>query len=316
MNHSNSAEPKLSEETVGTIVDIQRFAVHDGPGIRTLVFLKGCPLRCQWCANPESINPQPELGFYSKDCNICGKCVIICPQGAVSLDKEHRLSVDRGLCNHCGRCVSVCFPHALFMYGCQQSAAGVFSEVKKDMPFYATSAGGVTISGGEPLSQASFVKALFALCHEVGIHTAMETCGFAPSNIFRDILGFTDYCLFDLKCMDTEIHKHLCGQDNALILENARILSRSGVPFIFRVPVIPRVNDNPENLTSIGIFIKESGLKHCEVELMPYHRLGTPKYDSLGREYLLRQVGPPTISELEAVKTIFERTGVRCMIRS
>lgn len=294
----------------GLIFDIQRFSVHDGPGIRTLVFLKGCPLRCRWCANPESMNSHPELGFIRSECNSCGKCAAICPRSAITLDPEHKPSINRKLCDNCGRCIEVCFSHALIMYGRRISAGEVLNEVKKDLAFYSTSGGGVTVSGGEPLSQSLFVKALFSLCHQNGINTAMETSGFAPSPVFKEILGLTDFVLFDLKCLDPKMHKDLCGRSNELILENARILSRSGVPFIFRIPLIPGYNDSRENLTAIGNFVKSLNSPGCRVEFMPYHRLGTIKYEYLGREYPLQDAMPPNTVEFQNSKAVLENMGV------
>ena len=302
------------EKTKGIVFDIQRFAVHDGPGIRTLVFFKGCPLRCQWCANPESINPNPELAFIKSLCNSCGKCRVACPREAVSIDTNGRPSIDRKLCDNCGQCLEVCFPRALILYGQEQSAAEVFAEVEQDMIFYSSSQGGMTLSGGEPLSQPSFASSIFTLCHRRGIHTAIETSGFAPSNVFREILALADHILFDLKCMDTKVHEQICGRTNSLILENARILANSGKPFNFRVPLVPGLNDTQENLTALGLFLKGLSLPSCEVELLPYHRLGTTKYDYLDREYGLREIIPQTSTEIQSTKTFLEKFGVHCVI--
>ncbi len=292
------------------VLDIQRFSVHDGPGIRTLVFLKGCPLRCRWCANPESVNFKPELGLIRAECNSCGACVPACPRAAVSLDEDRKPVIDRELCDNCGKCIDVCFPHALIMYGRLRSAQDVFEEVKRDMPFYAASGGGMTVSGGEPLSQPEFVKALFTLAHEAGIHTAVETAGCVPPAVFKEILPLADYVLFDLKCFDPQLHRDLCGRDNRLILANARALAASGLPFIFRIPVIPGCTDSPENISAIADFVKEIKPGGCTVELMPYHRLGTLKYEYLGRKYSLQEAAPPGKAELEALKSILEIRGI------
>ncbi len=303
-----------ARKTTGTIFDIQRFAVHDGPGIRTLVFLKGCPLRCLWCANPESVNPQPELGFIKANCDGCGKCLAACPQQAISLDDESRPAIARERCNNCGQCSMDCSPHALIVYGREQSAEEVFNEVKRDNVFYRSSGGGVTVSGGEPLQQASFVKSLFSICREAGIPTALETCGFAPASILKEVLKLTDYVLFDLKCMDAEAHARLTGRSNAMILENARVVAGSGVAFRFRMPFVPGLNDNPENLGQIGLLIKDLDTDKPEIELMPYHRMGLTKYDALGKDYGLRHIAAPTAAELQAAKAAFEKVGVTCLV--
>ncbi|MBN2240626.1 MAG: glycyl-radical enzyme activating protein [Dehalococcoidales bacterium] len=308
----NSENPDIT----GSVFDVQHFAIHDGPGIRTLVFLKGCPLCCQWCANPESLDPQPDLGFFPVNCNLCGKCFPVCTSKAIIPDEERIPNIDRNLCDSCGECVKVCIPQALIMYGRRIPVSEVFTEVQQDLPFYIQSGGGVTVSGGEPLQQPAFVKTLFRLCREAGIHTALETSGFAPAGIFREIIAATDYIFFDIKCISPELHRRYCGQDNALILENAGILSRSGIPFMFRLPLVPGINDDEENLKSIITFLKGLKLEHSEIEVMPYHRLGVNKYASLGKEYLLQDVMTHELAELEAVKALFTRSGITCYIDS
>jgi pyruvate formate lyase activating enzyme len=304
----------IGRETRGTVFDIQHFAVHDGPGIRTLVFFKGCPLSCKWCANPESINPHPELGFIKSLCNGCGKCRVSCPQHAVSLNTEGKPTINRKACDNCGQCVDVCFPQALIMYGREQSAGEVFDEVKQDAKYYSESGGGVTLSGGEPFGQPSLARSVLGLCREAGIHTALETSGFAPNELFKEMLSLTDHIMFDLKLMDSKIHETLCGRPNGLILENARIVASSGIPVNFRVPLLPGLNDTEGNLGALANFLKDSGIPKCEVELLPYHRLGTPKYEYLDREYMLGSIVPQTPGELRKAKTFLEECGVSCAV--
>jgi pyruvate formate lyase activating enzyme len=304
----------IGRETRGTVFDIQHFAVHDGPGIRTLVFFKGCPLSCKWCANPESINPHPELGFIKSLCNGCGKCQASCPQHAISLNTQGKPALDRKACDNCGQCLDVCFPHALIMYGREQSANEVFEEVRQDSAYYSNTGGGVTLSGGEPLSQPSFASSILALCREAGIHTALETSGFAPGRLFKEILSLTDHIMFDLKLMDSKTHEVFCGRPNGPILENARIVASSAIPVIFRVPLVPGLNDAEANLGALANFLKDSGIPQCEVELLPYHRLGTPKYENLGREYTLGSLIPQTPAALRKAKTFLEEHGVSCTV--
>lgn len=303
-----------TRSTTGMVFDIQRFAVHDGPGIRTLVFLKGCPLQCQWCANPESLNPQPEIGFIKANCDRCGKCPAVCSKQAIVLDKQGEPVVARELCDNCGECSRVCTTHALIVYGRERSAQEVFDEVKRDNVFYRSSGGGVTLSGGEPLRQASFVNALFAICREAGIHTALETCGYASTGQLQEVLKLTDHVLFDLKCMDEETHVRLTGRSNATILENARLVAGSGIDFRFRMPFIPGLNDKPDNLAATALFIKKLCIDKCEIELMPYHRMGIAKYDAVGKEYGIRHITPPTAADLQVAKSAFEKAGVTCLV--
>jgi pyruvate formate lyase activating enzyme len=304
-------EKSSLDDSQGMVFDVQRFSVHDGPGIRTLVFLKGCPLHCRWCANPESVNPFPELAYRIEECNSCGKCLAVCPHQALALTAENKIRIDRQLCDNCGSCLEVCYPHALFIYGKSQQAAGIFKEIKKDMTFYSVSSGGVTVSGGEPLLQPAFVKSIFNLCHENKIPTAIETSGYSSPEVFQDILGITDFVLFDLKCYDSAVHEKLCGKNNRLILENAAILARSGKPFLFRIPLIPVYNNTRENLAGIASYIKNLGPDQPRVELMPYHRMGAGKYEYLGRPYLLTAIAAPSEAEIQAAKAVFEQSGIR-----
>ncbi len=301
------------KEIEAVVFNIQRFCLHDGPGIRTTVFLKGCNLHCQWCDNPESIDQAPELGLARVNCSQCGKCVPACRKQAIAIASDGMPRIDRVHCDACGDCIPACVPEALAVYGKRRSLEEVFREVLRDKDFFAPD-GGVTVSGGEPLRQPAFVAALFKLCREAGISTAIETCGFAPSAALREVLEFTDLVLFDLKNMDTERHRQLTGQPNDLVLSNARIAAAVPSRVRFRMPLIPGLNDGGKNIKATAAFLK--GLLHGEgsIELMPYHRLGMGKYEALDRVYCLAQVPSATIEALESARQAFELAGVHCLV--
>lgn len=301
----------MSDES-SVIFNIQRFCVHDGPGIRTTVFLKGCPLRCQWCDNPESMNPVPELGFASARCNECGKCAGACPEGAIEVDDDGIPIIDRKRCTACGECVSVCIPEALAIYGKSRTLDEVVEEARKDEGFYGLD-GGVTVSGGEPLAQPSFVTALLKRCHLAGISTAIETSGYAPQESLKQILNVTDIVMFDLKHMDSVEHRKLTGKSNERILKNARLVA--GLPNVqFRMPLIPGKNSSLENIQATAEFLREIQGAEASLELMPYHRLGKGKYEALGRIYPLENLGSLEPELIESVQKSFEKLGVRCLV--
>ena len=305
------------EPTVkGVIFDIQRFTLHDGPGVRTLVFLKGCPLRCQWCANPESNNPKPELGFMHSRCKKCGDCVAACPEHAIAIDETGMPCIDRRSCTNCGVCTTVCLPRSLIIYGREITVEEAHKEVRRDKIFYEGSGGGVTVSGGEPLQQFSFVKALFKVCHEDGISTCLETSGFASTQIIEELLPLTDDILFDLKHLDPAIHERFTGVPNKLILENARRVVKSGVSVLFRCPIIPGINDTLENIRETAHFIIELQDKTAAIELLPYHRMGVVKYEALDRTYPLKELDTllPDSNHLKSIQCTYEELGVRCRI--
>ena len=199
--------PEPEGERLGLVFNIQKFAVHDGPGIRTTVFFKGCPLRCRWCANAESMHPKPELGFIRSICDGCGRCIEVCPEGAIGLSDTGTVTIDRDRCSVCGKCVEVCGPNALTVYGKRYSAAEVLEKVLRDKAFYDGSGGGITASGGEPLLQADFVSMLFRMSREAGLHTCLDTCGCASPETIKKVLEYTDFVLFDLKQMDPDVHR-------------------------------------------------------------------------------------------------------------
>lgn len=268
----------------GNIFNIQRYSTHDGPGIRTTVFLKGCPLRCFWCQNPESQPIEPVLLLNREHCTGCGRCVDQCPQGAISMDAEHRSTVDREACRVCGKCAAKCLNRARSVSGKVYTLENVMEIILKDANIYRNSGGGVTVSGGDPVLQHEFAYSLLNACKQQCIHTAIETSGYCGESIFKKLLSVTDYVFFDLKCMDPQLHIQGTGVSNMPILNNARILAHSGREVRFRTPLIPGYNDTDENILATRRFITdELGLSPDCAELLRYNPYGEDKYDRLGR---------------------------------
>jgi pyruvate formate lyase activating enzyme len=296
------------------VTNIQGYSIHDGPGIRTVVFLKGCALECRWCSNPECIAPRPEVGFFKTLCVKCGKCAHVCSAGALVYEKGKFPNIDRGRCTGCGACSDVCAYKALVLYGKPMTAAEIFDAVKRDKMFYDASGGGVTVSGGEALLQPQLVQDVFRRCREVGIHTCIETAGNASGSAFKQILPFTDYILFDLKIMNPEKHLQYTGKPNSLILANAKIAAESGVVTLFRMPLIPGINDDSQNIRETAEFLQSLGNLACRIELMPYHRLGKGKYESLDIHYSLPDIPAPGPQQVASVKKAFEDEGIICTI--
>jgi pyruvate formate lyase activating enzyme len=297
----------------GIIFNIQRYSIDDGPGVRTTVFLKGCPLCCLWCSNPESINPMPEVAYRYSSCKRCGTCVGACPNGAITLD-EDGIHIDRKNCRMCGTCVSVCVPEALKISGKKMSVEEVFKIVKKDNDYYEASGGGLTCSGGEVLAQPEFVAALFQRCREAGIHTCADTAGWGSREAMETILEYCDLVYFDLKHMDAAEHKKLCGQSNELILNNMMLIAEQKVPVVLRVPLIPGCNDSEENITAIAETAARI-VKDAPVHILPYHRYGENKYRMLDMKYPLETMETPTAEALERAVKIIESFGFRCEIK-
>ena len=306
---------KKSETKLGAVLNIQFFNLHDGTGVRTVVFLKGCPLKCRWCSNPETINSIPELGLNRILCNECGKCLDVCPENALTSDDEGVIQIDRDKCNICGECVTVCLPEALTVYGKKMTAQEVFKEVSRDKMFYDGTGGGVTISGGEPLNQPRFLSAVLELCRKDGIHTCVETSGFAKPKVLEKVLPFVDSILFDLKHMNSQTHKELTGQYNEIILSNAMKVTDSDTWVLFRIPLIPGLNDSPENIQQTALFVNGLQKENVQgIELMPYHRIGAGKYETLDRSYLLNGLTPPDAIYVELVRKQFEDFGLKCTV--
>ncbi|MFH1107769.1 MAG: glycyl-radical enzyme activating protein [Planctomycetota bacterium] len=273
----------------GLVLNIQRYSIHDGPGIRTTVFLKGCPLRCSWCHNPESQNSAPEVLLFPARCVRCGACLDACPNGAIAQAAAN----DRLRCVRCGTCTDVCPSGARRLAGRSLSVGDVFHAVDKDRLFYDESGGGVTFSGGEPLMQAEFLTACLRACRDRGYHTAVDTCGHAPTTQLLDVAAETDLFLYDLKLMDAQRHEEFLGVSNELILENARVISARGVPIWLRFPLIPGMNDDKDNLAALGRFARSlPTVQHLDV--LPYHGLGSDKYARIGRANTMGVTPTPT----------------------
>jgi len=292
------------------IFDIQRFSLHDGPGIRTVVFFKGCPLRCRWCQNPEGLRPFPELAFYAGRCVEARACAPVCPRGAIVYDGAGRLRWEA--CDHCGVCAQACPSGALQVVGRHYTVDELLAQVVRDRVFYEASGGGITASGGEPTLQIEFLVAFLRRCKESGLHTALETCGWTNWEQLASVLPFCDLVLYDVKAIDANLHRQLTGQDNTRILENLRRCAAAGVALIPRVPLIPTLTAQPQNLNDIARFIREVGL--TVVHLLPYHRLGEAKLARLNSP--LSPLSLPTLStrEVEERADVFRAMGLTTVV--
>jgi glycyl-radical enzyme activating protein len=274
--------------TTGLVLSIDRCSLHDGPGIRTTVFLKGCPLHCLWCHNPESISTKPELFFMDDRCSRCGACVTACPNGCHTVtDAMH--TVDRRACVACGRCVQACPMSALQIKGKPMAVEDVMAEVVKDRVYYEESGGGLTISGGEPLLQIDFTAALLAAARAQSIHTCVETCGHVSWDRFERILPVTDLFLYDCKATDPVRHREFTGASDDLIRENLNRVLASGKSVILRCPLVPGVNDDDAHLQGIAA-LSQSHAGIVGVEVMPYHAMARAKYGRIGKAYTLSAI--------------------------
>jgi len=287
----------------GTIFDIQRFSLHDGPGIRTTVFFKGCPLRCLWCHNPESINPELELAFYIHKCIGCNSCVSVCPTGALQNNNLKRKKYNKEVCRFCWKCAEACPSEALKVQGKRYRVEEVLTEVLRDLPFYKQSNGGITLSGGEPTFQFDFCLALLEACKENDIPTALDTSGFVLWERLEELSPFVDIFLYDIKHMDSSEHKRLTGVPNEIILENLLRLDKVGKPIEIRIPVIPGYNDSEENITALSTFLKRfNSVKR--VKLLSYHKLGLSKPWLFDSRRGILDLEPPKKEKMERIKRI------------
>jgi len=291
----------------GTIFDIKKYAIHDGPGIRTTVFFQGCPLLCWWCHNPESQSRTPVLLYRRNRCVLCGTCVETCPQSGISINKV--AITNQGKCDVCGECAEVCYYGAREVSGREMTVAEVLAEIERDVPFYDQSGGGVTFSGGEPLLQHRFLLTLLRECKKRAIHTVVDTSGFAAWDVIERIRDDIDLFLYDLKLMDDVRHKQYTGVSNELILNNLRRLAEGGSQIFVRIPLIPGINDDAENLTQCAAFIT-SLPTITGIELMGYHDIAAAKYEALGEDYPLLGTVPPTEEEMQIAASYFEEKGL------
>ena len=299
-----------SAAMTGLIFDIKKFTVHDGPGIRTTVFMKGCPLRCAWCHNPESISLKPVLAQFARNCIGCGKCIQNCPQQGITRG-ETQVIIPRGICLACGSCAKECYAEALVLQGREMTVEAVITEVEKDRPFYDNSGGGMTLSGGEPLFQLEFTEAVLKMAKERGLHTVVDTCGFVAWASYERVLPYVDLVLFDIKGVDAERHLAHCGQDNALIHENLRRMLAAGQAVIVRSPIVPGHNAEIEDAEALAQFLL-SLPSVPPVELLRYHRLGEGKYASLGLPEPILKPDPPSEAQMQELCGVLTKHGIVC----
>ena len=297
----------------GVIFDIQKFSVHDGPGIRTLVFFKGCGLNCLWCSNPEGQKDDSQLMLYPERCIDCFNCAEVCPTGATSLI-NNKIRFNRELCNDCGICADSCPAEARKIVGNQISVNELMQVIEKDRAFYRNSGGGVTFGGGEPLLQPNFIKAVCIECRKQGFNTALETCGYAPWENLATVAPFVDTIMFDLKHMDPVIHKEFCVRSNKLILQNLKKLTKLKKNIIVRIPIIPGYNDTKKNIEQTADLIKSLKSSISHVEILPYHKYGVLKYKRLGMRYKIDETKLPSDEDMVRVKNIIERYHIKALI--
>ncbi len=292
----------------GVIFDIKRFAIHDGPGIRTTVFFKGCPLSCKWCHNPESISLKSEIALYPERCIACGNCREICPE---LVDREGFAPdiIIEGLCNQCGKCVDTCYAGAVEFAGRAVTVGEVVEEVLKDRPFYETSDGGVTLSGGESTMQFEFCRALLTELKATGVHTALDTSGYVPWGKLKDLVPLVDLFLYDLKVISRAKHIRWTGVDNRLIINNLKNLSQSGAAIQIRFPAVRGINSSKRDLEQLATLVRSLDPRP-EVALLPYHRLAASKYERFRKPFAMKDKREFTRTELEHIRSTLRDLGV------
>jgi len=302
----------MADQLDGLVFNIQKFSIQDGPGIRTTVFMKGCPLTCPWCSNPEGIRPAPEIMANDRRCIVCRKCAEVCPVGAISIVDNTR-SIDWKVCINCLECAKVCPSHSIEVVGKHMTVEAAFNVAARDVPFYRNSGGGVTISGGEPLLQWQWVLELFKRCRQAGFHTALDTTGYCEWELMRSVLEYVDLILFDVKHMDSERCREICGVGNELILQNLERAAKMRTVWL-RIPLIPNFNDSQTNLRLIARLASKTTASR--VSLLPYHEYGKEKYHRLGRVYGFDGAGilKPSDQIVTRSKELFESYGLQVRV--
>ncbi|WP_169716822.1 glycyl-radical enzyme activating protein [Sporomusa acidovorans] len=322
MNNNEKKRP-----LTGKIYDIQGFSVQDGPGIRTTIFLKGCPLRCPWCHSPESQQFYNQLSWMAMRCvgvAKCGVCLGVCTRGAITpgtntyadakQEEIQLVKVDRSLCNNCGDCAKACSAEALYICGKDYTVDEVIERIRQDIPFYNMSGGGVTISGGEALAQPEFTLQVLKSCKFMGINTALDTTGYADFKYMEAVLPYTDLFLYDLKHMNSEMHQKVIGVPNERILDNAGKIAEYGGKMQIRIPVIPNFNDSKKNFAETGEFCKQLGEAVTVIQLLPYHNLGVVKYERLQQEGKVLEAKPPSEEKIKNLKQLLTEMGLTVVV--
>ena len=293
------------------IFNIQPYSINDGPGVRSTIFIKGCPLRCKWCHNPESNLMRPQLMFYSTKCIGCGRCTDLCPQQAAHI-VDGKAKTDRYLCTDCGKCTDICLMGAREIAGKMKTAEAVFHEIGKDKQYYQSSGGGITISGGEPLTKPDFCIELIEMCVKEGIHTAIETCGYASIDSVKQVFTKLDLVFMDLKALNSELHKALTGCSNELILKNMQYAYHDMKKnMVIRIPIVPGLNDGKENIQESSLFIRDKLSEKVHVQLLPYHAMGNSKLENLENNNEQPYITVPSDAYMEMIKNEMEEYGLK-----
>ncbi|MFC1853283.1 glycyl-radical enzyme activating protein [candidate division CSSED10-310 bacterium] len=299
-----------NDQNTAIIFDIQRFSLHDGPGIRTTLFFKGCPLKCAWCQNPESMNSDPEVAFYAAQCKQTYACLRVCPRKAIVAGAQHRINYQK--CDCCGECIPACDHAALKIIGQKWSAQKLLAEILKDQDYFLDSQGGITLSGGEPTLQSAFLEHFLPLVKKAGIHITLETCGLFSWPRVEKILPYLDLIYYDLKLMDSEKHRRYTGVDNKPILKNFRKLATLPIQLQARIAIIPGINDDRDQVMAVAEFLTQN--KQKSIHCLPYHDMGTAKLPRINARIQPLKIKSITSSELQPLESIFEDLGIQAII--